>query len=157
MESPVNHISVMKILQTMQNLSRIGRYLGISKSILLIEASKGTFCYNLKKDIQLWLILHKHLAKCKVQISFWIMNLLWCKSIDNPPPQKKKMLKMFKMITMTCETNIFQNSTVPYIWTFTLLVITVMWILYHTIIRLNFMAYHDIMPWLFTTNIPLIL
>lgn len=49
----MNHISIMKILHTMQNLSCIGRYLGISKSIFLIEASKGTFGYKLKKDIQL--------------------------------------------------------------------------------------------------------
>jgi hypothetical protein len=36
LESPVNHILIMKIFQTMQNLSCIDRYLGILKSVPLI-------------------------------------------------------------------------------------------------------------------------
>lgn len=57
LELPVNHILIVKILQTMQNLSCIGRYLGISESIPLIEASKRTFGYKLNKDMKLGFIL----------------------------------------------------------------------------------------------------
>jgi hypothetical protein len=58
LESPVNYILIVKILQTMQNLSRIGRYLGILESVRLIEVSKRTFGHKLNKDIQLGFILH---------------------------------------------------------------------------------------------------
>lgn len=55
--SPVNHISVMKILETIQNLSCVCRHLGISKMVLLVQICKGALSYKLEKDVKFRFIL----------------------------------------------------------------------------------------------------
>ena len=65
--SPVDHFLLMKVLQSIQNLSCVSRDLRIPQAILLIKTGKWPFCYELKEDINPTFILELSFYKQEIK------------------------------------------------------------------------------------------
>lgn len=68
--SPVHHTPIMQILQAIQDLPCVNRYLRILKAISLIQGSQRLLTHKFKEYIKFTVLLHEPQLGIKIQFQY---------------------------------------------------------------------------------------